>query len=239
MKKGLILAAVLVLAAIAAVVTWYEPARNAAQQGWEGSVVPAWNTVRTAGAEWVGGLMSRQETPVAMAEKNEKAETPEPQAQNPETVSGDAAETPAVDPAPASSSETQTAPGVVPVPDAEPQQPTVAEPQAEPEPVVPVALPALNTEAELLLPKAEAGDAVAQFNLARQYSLGEGMSINREEFIRWCRIAADQGLPEAQYTLGCCYLRGLVVEKNEAEGRRLLEAAAASDFAPAAELLKQ
>lgn len=90
-----------------------------------------------------------------------------------------------------------------------------------------------------LLPKAEAGDAVAQFNLARQYALGQGMAINRQEFIRWCRTAADQGLPEAQFTLGCCYRGGLGVEQNAEEGRRLLEAAAAAGFAPAAQALKE
>ena len=100
-------------------------------------------------------------------------------------------------------------------------------------------LPALNAEAAEMLSKAEAGDAVAQFNLARQYALGEGMAINRAEFVRWCRTAADQGLPEAQYTMGCCYLRGLGVEQNTEEGRRLLESAAAAGFAPAAEELKR
>lgn len=113
----------------------------------------------------------------------------------------------------------------------------VVEPASEV--VVEPELPALNAEAEALLPAAEAGDAVAQFNLARQYALGEGMLINQTEFVRWCRTAADQGLPEAQYTMGCCYLRGLGVEANPEEGRRLLEAAASLGYAPAAEELKR
>lgn len=99
-------------------------------------------------------------------------------------------------------------------------------------------MPELNAEAAALLPEAEAGDAVAQFNLARQYALGEGMQLNQEAFMRWCSLASDQGLPEAQYTLGCCYLRGVGVEVNQEEGRRLLEAAAACGYAPAAEALK-
>lgn len=114
---------------------------------------------------------------------------------------------------------------------------TVVEPASEV--AVEPELPALNAEAEALLPAAEAGDAVAQFNLARQYALGEGMLINQTEFVRWCRTAADQGLPEAQYTMGCCYLRGLGVEANPEEGRRLLESAASLGYAPAAEELKR
>jgi TPR repeat protein len=134
-------------------------------------------------------------------------------------------------PEPAAPSAPVAEPAPAPAPEPAPE-PVVAEPEPAP-------LPALNAEAEALLPKAEAGDPVAQFNLARQYALGEGMAVNREEFIRWCRTAADQGLPEAQYALGCCYLRGLAVPQDAAEGRRLLEAAAAAGFAPAAEELKR
>jgi TPR repeat protein len=86
--------------------------------------------------------------------------------------------------------------------------------------------------------RAEAGDAVAQFNLARQYALGEGMAVNREEFIRWCRTSAEQGLPEARFTLGMCYHRGLGVAPDKAEAQRLLRLAADAGFAPAAEALK-
>lgn len=142
----------------------------------------------------------------------------------------------APDPAPAE-------PAPEPVPAPEPAPAPAPEPASEPEPAPvpepePAPLPALNEEATALLTAAEGGDAVAQFNLARQYALGEGMTINRQEFMRWCRMAAEQGLPEAQYTLGCCYLRGLEVEQNEAEGRRWLEAAAATGYEPATEALK-
>lgn len=74
---------------------------------------------------------------------------------------------------------------------------------------------------------------MAQFNLARQYVLGEGMEVNREEFIRWCRTSAEQGLPEAQYTLGMCYRQGLGVEQNEPEAARLLKLAEEAGFTPA------
>ena len=134
---------------------------------------------------------------------------------------------PAVEPAPAPAPEPAPAPAPEPAP------------APAPEPVVeePAPLPALNAEAEALLPKAEAGDAVAQFNLARQYVLGEGMAMNRDEFVRWCGTAAEQGLPEAQFTMGCCYRDGLWVEKDEARGIQLLKQAAEAGFAPAAAAL--
>ncbi len=112
-----------------------------------------------------------------------------------------------------------------------PAEEPAPEPAPAPEPE-PAPLPALNAEAEALLPKAEGGDAVAQFNLARLYVLGEGMAVNRAEFLRWCRTAAEQGLPEAQYTLGMCYRRGLGVEQNEEEAARLLKLAADAGYTP-------
>jgi TPR repeat protein len=118
----------------------------------------------------------------------------------------------------------------------------VAEPEPQPEPAPepePALLPALNAEAEALLPKAEAGDPVAQFNLARQYVLGEGMAVNQSEFIRWCRTAAEQGLPEAQYALGMCYRQGLGVERNTNEARAWMQKAAASRYTPAIEELNR
>lgn len=213
MKKVLILIGVVVLAVVAAVGYWCEPARVAVQRGWVDYCVPAWEATTSALADagkWV------KETYNAQVGKL--------------TQGGEVAAAAAPEPAPASAPTPE--PAAEPAPAPEPAPEPVPEPAPEP-------LPALNAEAASLLAKAEAGDAVAQFNLAREYALGEGMAINRDEFIRWCRTAADQGLPEAQYTLGCCYQRGLHVEKNEEEARRLLQEAAAAGFAPAAEALKQ
>lgn len=146
-----------------------------------------------------------------------------------------APETPAPAVAPVSEPEPAPAPAAEPAP----EPPPAVEPAPAPEPVAaePEPLPALNAEAEKLLPEAEAGNAVAQFNLARQYALGEGMAVNREEFVRWCRTAAEQGLPEAQYTMGMCYRNGLGVEQNEQEAVKFLQRAAEAGFAPAVEAL--
>lgn len=153
---------------------------------------------------------------------------------------GEAAESTVAE-VPASEPAVAPVPGPTPAPAEEPAPAPapVEEPAPAVEPAPAPELPALTAEAEALLPRAEGGDAVAQFNLARLYVLGEGMQVNRAEFVRWCRTAADQGLPEAQYTMGCCYLRGLGVEASPEEGRRLLEAAAAAGYAPAAEELKR
>ena len=165
-------------------------------------------------------LAGKKKVAEPVAETADEADEEETDAETEEVA-------PAPEPTPAPAEE----PAPAPAPVEEPAP--AAEPAPEPE------LPALNAEAEALLPRAEGGDAVAQFNLARLYALGEGMQVNRAEFVRWCRTAADQGLPEAQYTMGCCYLRGLGVETSPDEGRRLLEAAAASGYAPAAEELKR
>ncbi len=224
-KKIVAVVLVLVLAGISAVVYYYAPARAIAQECWVAVEQTSLKIARESKdtAELIRKMLATEENEPA-------APVPGPAAAEP-VAPAPASEPVAVEPEPAA------APEPLPVPAGEPV------PAPEPEPVVnlenPAPLPELNEEAAALLPKAEAGDAVAQFNLARQYVLGEGMVINREKFIHWCRIAADQGLPEAQFTLGCCYCRGLVVPQDAVSGRRLLEAAAAAGFAPAAEELKR
>lgn len=216
---------VVVLVGISAGVYYYAPARAVAQ---ECMVAVEQTVLKIAGeskeaAELIRKMLATEgKTPAAPAPGSAAVEPVAP---------APALEPVAVEPEPA------------PVPEPPPAPAEEPAPAPESEPVVnlenPAPLPELNEEAAALLPKAEAGDAVAQFNLARQYALGEGMAINREKFIHWCRIAADQGLPEAQFTLGCCYCRGLVVPQDEVSGRRLLEAAAAAGFAPAEEELKR
>jgi len=55
--------------------------------------------------------------------------------------------------------------------------------------------------AEQLRPRAEAGDAEAKFRLGVMYANGRDVPRNRGEAVRWYRLAADQGLAEAQYSL--------------------------------------
>ena len=52
---------------------------------------------------------------------------------------------------------------------------------------------------------AEKGDAAAQNNLGNMYYSGLGVAQNDEKAIKWLRLAAEAGIIEAQYTLGCLY----------------------------------
>jgi outer membrane biosynthesis protein TonB len=216
MKKSFLILLTVLIAVGAAVVYWYAPAREKVQ-GW-------CDALRVYAATPVAEQPVVETPAPAVVTEPEPVPAPEPQQVK------ESPDSPApVEPAPE--------PGSEPAPAAEPAPTPSSAPEPEPQPE-PETLPALNAESEQLKPKAEAGDAVAQFNLARQYALGEGMAVNREEFIRWCRTSAEQGLPEARFTLGMCYHRGLGVAPDKAEAQRLLRLAADAGFAPAAEALK-
>ncbi len=75
-------------------------------------------------------------------------------------------------------------------------------------------------------PKAEKGDASAQFNLGRCYFYGQGVAKDEVEAVKWYRKAADQGNARAQYTLGMCYRDGEGVAKDEVEAYALLNISA-------------
>jgi len=52
---------------------------------------------------------------------------------------------------------------------------------------------------------AQQGDVYAQYNLAVMLLKGQGTPQDSEATFRWCRIAAEQGLAEAQARLGDSY----------------------------------
>ncbi len=56
----------------------------------------------------------------------------------------------------------------------------------------------LAENAKLTRQRAEQGDAIAQFNLARMFYLGKGEPQDYSEAVRWYRKAADQGYAKAQ-----------------------------------------
>ena len=66
-------------------------------------------------------------------------------------------------------------------------------------------------------PKAEKGDASAQFNLGRCYFYGQGVAKDEVEAVKWYRKAADQGNARAQSNLGFCYAKGTGIAKDEVE----------------------
>lgn len=67
------------------------------------------------------------------------------------------------------------------------------------------------------LTSARAGDTESQFNLARYYELGKGVSLNLGEAFNWYMKAALQGSAEARFKVGQAYRYGIGVQKNDAE----------------------
>jgi len=56
--------------------------------------------------------------------------------------------------------------------------------------------------------KAETGDPIAQFDLARAYIAGEGVAKDSEQGLRWLRKSANQDYFGAEYALGIMYQTG-------------------------------
>jgi uncharacterized protein len=52
---------------------------------------------------------------------------------------------------------------------------------------------------------AATGDAKAQYNLGLMYARGDGVAENLLDAVKWYRLSAEQGFPEAQYALGVIY----------------------------------
>lgn len=77
-----------------------------------------------------------------------------------------------------------------------------------------------------ILPLAEGGNAQAQIALAEAYFYGRGTPTNRNEAVRWYRLAADRGEPDAQASLGLCAFRGWGCQKDLAAAVRWYSLAA-------------
>jgi len=58
------------------------------------------------------------------------------------------------------------------------------------------------------------------------YLRGDGVPENKEEAIKWFRIAAERGEPNAIYLLALCYFKGEGVLEDKAEAIRLYHIAA-------------
>lgn len=62
--------------------------------------------------------------------------------------------------------------------------------------------------------RAEAGDADSQYQMGRAYEIGEGVSPDDFEAVRWLRLAAAQDHPEAALDLGWMLANGYGVPKD-------------------------
>jgi hypothetical protein len=74
---------------------------------------------------------------------------------------------------------------------------------------------------------------IVHFNLGVYYADGTGVVQDDAEAVRWYRLAADQGLANAQYNLGMCYARGREVAQDDVEAVRWYRLAADQGFANA------
>ena len=84
------------------------------------------------------------------------------------------------------------------------------------------------TNLEELRKKAAAGDRSAQYSLAEDYRLGlGGATPDGKEAERYYKMAAEQGMPEAQHALAVLYFEGEDIPRNYPEALRWFRAAAA------------
>ena len=78
---------------------------------------------------------------------------------------------------------------------------------------------------------------MAQCNLRAMYDNGAGVPQDHGEAARLYRLAADQGLANAQYNLAVMFYNGTGVPQDHAEAARLLKLACDQGYSPALNLL--
>lgn len=100
------------------------------------------------------------------------------------------------------------------------ETPPPAAPVEAPTPDAPALDPADVALAESYRTEAEAGSAVAQYNLANLYADGKGLPQDDDEAAKWYLASAEQDLPEAQYNLGVLYQLGRGVPQDSAQTLR-------------------
>jgi TPR repeat protein len=87
--------------------------------------------------------------------------------------------------------------------------------------------------------RAEAGDPVAQFNLAYCYDMGQGTPVNLDAAAKWYLRAAIQGHARAQYHLGlACSFGGSGLEWDLTEACKWLTLASRNGIAEAVDALR-
>jgi len=65
-----------------------------------------------------------------------------------------------------------------------------------------------------LSPAAKAGDQKAQYELARLYEMGEGVTKDLVKAFQWYKKSAEQGYPESRYKMGWMYSNGSGVRQD-------------------------
>jgi len=70
---------------------------------------------------------------------------------------------------------------------------------------------------EVLMAKADSGDAGTQFDVGVCYEDGTSVGKNLTKAVKWYRKAADQGKIEGQYNFAACYEEGRGATRNAIE----------------------
>lgn len=74
--------------------------------------------------------------------------------------------------------------------------------------------------------KAEAGDPIAQFDLAKAYMDGKALQKDPGEAVKWLQKSASQGYVGAEFALGIMYQSGVGLPKDQHEAARWFRKAA-------------
>jgi uncharacterized protein len=90
----------------------------------------------------------------------------------------------------------------------------------------------------LVLPLAQQGNPIAQFNLGALYSNGQGVTQDFKEAIKWFQLAAKQEYPNAQYSLGLRYMQGQGVAQDFKEAIKWFRRAEENGFTKARGLIE-
>ena len=97
----------------------------------------------------------------------------------------------------------------------------------------------LRTAFAHFLKAANAGNAIAQFQVGRMLLSGEGVAKDREVALSWLRKSAAQGYAEAWLALGSLYVEGEGTPKDREEVLSWLREAAGRGNAEAQDILKK
>ena len=65
-----------------------------------------------------------------------------------------------------------------------------------------------------IMPAAEAGDAKAQFEIAKMYETGDGTKKDMRLSVQWYMKAAEQGDAQAQFQIGWMYANGIGLRQD-------------------------
>lgn len=84
-------------------------------------------------------------------------------------------------------------------------------------------------------PLANEGNASAQTNMGVLYQHGHGVAEDRQEAMRWYRLAAEQGNITAQYNLGLMYHHGVGVPQDDVQAHMWCSLSAAGGHTRARE----